>query len=198
MRITRQERRVQLSRRVVIASAVIFAVVFVLLGLRWCYLAILNRPAEPFAAQPTVVNVIDGDTIDVRVGRSTTRIRLLGIDTPETKDPRKPVQCFGPEASRRTAELLPKGTIVHLESDRETHDVFGRTLAYVHRSDGLFVNLSLVTDGYADVLTIAPNGSHSAEFGAAAAAAKAAATGLWAACGGPGRPAATVGSGAGR
>ncbi|CAB4322653.1 MAG: hypothetical protein F2520_01930 [Actinobacteria bacterium] len=198
MRITRQERRVQLSRRVVIASAVIFAVVFVLLGLRWCYLAILNRPAEPFAAQPTVVNVIDGDTIDVRVGRSTTRIRLLGIDTPETKDPRKPVQCFGPEASRRTAELLPKGTIVHLESDRETHDVFGRTLAYVHRSDGLFVNLSLVTDGYADVLTIAPNGSHSAEFGAAAAAAKAAAKGLWAACGGPGRPAATVGSGAGR
>ena len=198
MRITRQERRVQLSRRVVIASAVIFAVVFVLLGLRWCYLAILNRPAEPFAAQPTVVNVIDGDTIDVRVGRSTTRIRLLGIDTPETKDPRKPVQCFGPEASRRTAELLPKGTIVHLESDREPHDVFGRTLAYVHRSDGLFVNLSLVTDGYADVLTIAPNGSHSAEFGAAAAAAKAAAKGLWAACGGPGRPAATVGSGAGR
>jgi micrococcal nuclease len=198
MRVTRRERRAQLSRRIAIAITALLAVLTGLLGLRWCYFTLLHPPAEPFAAQPTVVKVIDGDTIDVRVGTSTTRIRLLGIDTPETKDPRKPVQCFGPEASRRTAELLPKGTIVHLESDRETHDVFGRTLAYVHRSDGLFVNLALVTDGFADVLTIAPNGSHSAEFGAAAAAAKAAAKGLWAACGGPGRPATTAGSGAGR
>ena len=198
MRTTRRERRVRLSRRIATAITVLLVAVVVLLGLRWCFAEFLNPPAEPFAAQPTVVKVIDGDTIDVRVGRSTTRIRLLGIDTPETKDPRKPVQCFGPEASRRTAELLPEGTIVHLESDRETHDVFGRTLAYVHRSDGLFVNLSLVTDGFADVLTIAPNGSHSAEFSAAAAAAKAAAIGLWAACGGPGQPATTAGSGAGR
>lgn len=198
MRITRRERRSQLRRKIVISTTAALMCIGVLLGLRWCYLAILHPTAEPFAAQPTVVKVIDGDTIDVRLGREITRIRLLGIDTPETKDPRKPVQCFGPEASHRTTELLPLGTIVHLESDRETHDVFGRTLAYVHRSDGLFINLSLVTDGYADVLTIAPNGSHSAEFGAAAAAAKAAAKGLWAACGGPGRPAATVGSGAGR
>ncbi len=198
MRITRRERRVQQSRRIATAITVLLGAGVALLALRWCFAEFLNPPAEPFAAQPTVVKVIDGDTIDVRIGRSTTRIRLLGIDTPETKDPRKPVQCFGPEASRRTAELLPKGTIVHLEPDRETHDVFGRTLAYVHRSDGLFVNLSLVTDGFADVLTIAPNGSHSAEFGAAAAAAKAAAKGLWAACGGPGRPTTTAGSGAGR
>ncbi len=198
MRITRRERRAQRGRRFAMFTITVLTIIGVLIGLRWTYTLLLNRPSEPFATQPTVAKVIDGDTIDVRIGRDTTRIRLLGIDTPETKDPRKPVQCFGPEASRRTAELLPKGTIVHLESDRETHDVFGRTLAYVHRSDGLFVNLSLVADGYADVLTIAPNGSHSAEFGAAAAAAKAAPKGLWAACGGPGRPAATVGSGAGR
>ena len=198
MRLTRKERHALLRRRFLLSLLVVIALLGTGLALRWCYLTLLDPPAEPFAAQPTVVKVIDGDTIDVRVGRSTVRVRLLGIDTPETKDPRKPVQCFGAEASHRTAELLPRGTIVHLESDRETHDVFGRTLAYVHRADGLFVNLSLVTDGYADVLTIAPNGAHSAEFIAAAAAARAAPRGLWAACGGPGRPVGTAASGTGR
>jgi micrococcal nuclease len=198
MRITARERRALRSRQVLITATVISAILGAALVVRWSVLTLLHTSTEPFAAEPTVVKVIDGDTIDVRLGRSVTRIRLLGIDTPETKDPRRPVQCFGPEASRRTAELLPEGTVVHLESDRETHDAFGRTLAYVHRDDGLFVNLSLVVDGYADVLTIAPNGAHSAEFTAAAAAARAAPIGLWATCGGPGRPLGTGTAGTGR
>ena len=98
------------------------------------------------------------------------------------------MQCFGAEASHRTAELLPVGTTVHLEADREQHDAFGRTLAYVHRDDGLFVNLALVAEGYAVVLTIAPNGSHATEFEAAEATARAEPRGLWQACGGPGQP----------
>jgi micrococcal nuclease len=143
----------------------------------------------PYAARPTVVRVIDGDTIEVRVGHSLEHIRLLGIDTPETKDPRKPQQCFGHEASEHTASLLPKGTIVRLERDLELHDAYDRTLAYVWReSDGLFVNLDLAMGGYADVLSIAPNTAHADELRAAVDAAKAEPRGLWRTCGGPGRP----------
>ncbi|MBU6328519.1 MAG: thermonuclease family protein [Acidobacteria bacterium] len=198
MRLTRREHRVRALRRAAV-GLLLGAVILALTAVAHRIIAgRLAGSASAFAARPTVVHVIDGDTIDVRIGRSTTRVRLLGIDTPETKDPRKPVQCFGPEASRRTAELLPVGTIVHLEADRETHDAFGRTLAYVHRDDGLFVNLSLVAEGYADVLIIAPNGSHNSELRAAAAAARAAPIGLWKVCGGPGRPAGGVGTGGGR
>lgn len=143
-----------------------------------------------FAAEPTVVDSIDGDTIDVRIGRRTVRVRLLGIDTPETKDPRKPVQCFGRDASEHTAALLPPGTVVRLERDREEHDAYGRTLAYVHRAaDGLFVNLDLAQGGYADVLSIAPNTTHADTLRAAVDDARRNARGLWGACGGPGRPA---------
>ena len=143
---------------------------------------VAQHSSAPYAAEPTVINVIDGDTIDVRIGYKRQRVRLLGIDTPETKDPRKPVQCFGHEASEHTAQLLPRGTIVRLEYDR--------LLAYVWRSsDGLFVNLDLVAQGYANILSIAPNTAHADELRAAMTEAKTAPRGLWATCGGPGKPA---------
>lgn len=158
------------------------------------FVVVLNTVARhsstPYAAEPTVIDVIDGDTIDVRLGYKRQRIRLLGIDTPETKDPRKPVQCFGHEASAHTAQLLPAGTILRLEHDLEEHDIYNRLLAYVWRaSDGLFINLDLVTGGFADILSIAPNTAHADEFRAAMVAAKAAPRGLWQTCGGPGKPA---------
>ncbi len=150
---------------------------------------VARHSSTPYAAEPTVIEVIDGDTIDVRIGYKRQRIRLLGIDTPETKDPRKPVQCFGHEASDHTAQLLPTGTIVRLEHDLEERDIYNRLLAYVWRaSDGLFVNLDLVTGGFADILSIAPNTAHADEFRAAMNAAKATPRGLWATCGGPGKP----------
>jgi micrococcal nuclease len=151
---------------------------------------VARHSSTPFAAEPTVIDVIDGDTIDVRIGYKRQRIRLLGIDTPETKDPRKPVQCFGHEASAHTAQLLPRGTILRLEHDLEEHDIYNRLLTYVWRAaDGLFVNLDLVSGGFADILSIAPNTAHADEFRAAMVAAKAAPRGLWASCGGPGKPA---------
>src|SRR5205085_3089746 len=97
------------------------------------------RPDRAGAA--TVARVVDGDTIVVHLGGRTETVRLLGIDTPETVDPRKPVQCFGTEASHRTKELLPPGTGVRLERDVEARDIYGRLLAYVRRDDGTFVNL---------------------------------------------------------
>lgn len=143
-----------------------------------------------WAAEPTIDKVIDGDTVVVHLGRDRVTVRLLGIDTPETKHPTKPVQCFGHDASERTKALLPRGTVVRLEHDIEERDAYGRLLAYVWRSDdGLFINLDLLVGGYADVLSIAPNTFHAEEFRIARDDARAAPRGLWRTCGGPGIPA---------
>ena len=146
-----------------------------------CSLLDRGGPAPPGTA--TVVRVVDGDTVDLRVGRRAETARLLGIDTPETVDPDAPVGCFGPEASARTKELLPAGTAVRVARDVEARDRYGRLLVYLTRvRDDLFVNRSLLVDGFARPLSIAPNEAHRAELARAAAEAQAAGRGLWAAC----------------
>jgi len=105
---------------------------------------------------------------------------LLGVDTPETVDPRKPVQCFGPEASAFTKSRL-QGRRVTLERDVETHDRYGRLLAYVV-VDGRRFNDELLRDGYARLLVIAPNGSHAREMLDEELAARRAGRGLWSRC----------------
>ncbi|HMK10044.1 MAG TPA: thermonuclease family protein [Acidimicrobiales bacterium] len=133
--------------------------------------------------QAVVRRVVDGDTIVVRVGGRDERVRLIGVDTPETVDPRKPVQCFGKEASAHTKSLLPAGTVVRLERDVEPRDRYDRLLAYVFRvADGLFVNLELARDGYAQQLTIPPNVAYVDQIRAAVAAARREGKGLWASC----------------
>ena len=142
------------------------------------------------AGTATVTTVIDGDTIVVRVQGRTEHVRLVGIDTPESVDPRRPMMCFGREASAETARLLPRGTTVRLERDVEARDSYGRLLAYVYRaSDRMFVNLSLARAGFADVLSIPPNTAHADEIRAAVDDARAAGRGLWGACGWFGQPA---------
>src|SRR5471030_347954 len=106
----------------------------------------------------TVVHVSDGDTIDVDVGGRTERVRILGADTPETVDPRKPVQCFGPEASAHTKAHL-SGRAVRLEFDVERRDRYGRLLAYVLIDGGRYED-ELLRRGLARLLVIPPNGSH--------------------------------------
>jgi micrococcal nuclease len=153
------------------------------LGLSACRPATTAAPTAPLAA--TVVRVIDGDTVDLRFGSTTERVRLIGVDTPETVKPNTPVQCFGPEASAHTKALLPKGTAVTVERDLEPRDTYGRLLLYVRRSaDGLFVNLDLARGGFARPLTIAPNTAHADEIGAAVEAARSGKVGLWGTCGG--------------
>ena len=128
----------------------------------------------------TVVEVIDGDTISVRVGDQLRTVRLLGIDTPETKHPTKGVECFGPEASAFTAaELL--GATVELEYDVQRRDQYGRDLAWIHRNGERF-NDRLVREGYARVLLIAPNGAHGRALVLEQLDARRAGRGLWAAC----------------
>lgn len=142
-----------------------------------------DAAASPLASNAVVVRVIDGDTVDLRFGERTERVRLIGIDTPETKKPNTPIQCFGPEASDYTKHLLPAGTAVSVRRDVQARDDYGRLLGYVYRSsDGLFVNLELARLGYARPLTIAPNNSQASKFVRAAQDAEAANRGLWATC----------------
>ena len=139
----------------------------------------------PLTANATVVYVSDGDTIGVEIDGVEERVRLIGIDTPETKKPDTPIECFGPEATAFTESLLPKGTSLHVQRDVEARDVYGRLLAYVYRSDdGLFVNLEVLGQGYARPLTIPPNVAHADEFVVAARNAEATNVGLWAGCSG--------------
>jgi len=141
------------------------------------------------AGSASVDRVVDGDTIIVRVAGRRERVRLIGIDTPESVKPNTPVQCFAIAASNRTKALLPAGTPVRLVGDVEQRDTYRRLLAYVYRAhDNLFVNLSLVHDGYAVPYTFPPNVAHTSEFVAAAADARSAGRGLWSACGPDERP----------
>jgi len=134
----------------------------------------------PAGIDVVVRKIVDGDTLDVSGGE---RVRLIGIDTPETKALDRPVGCFGKEASRFMTELLPLGTEVRLVGDAEQRDRFGRLLAYVYRrADGLFVNAELLRRGYAQLLTIPPNIAHTDEFTAIARQAREGSQGLWAAC----------------
>lgn len=136
--------------------------------------------ALPDGSDTTVTEVVDGDTIKVASGET---VRLIGVDTPEVKHPSKPVGCFGQEASAYTSQLLPPGTGVRLSFDVEQFDRYGRTLAYVYRSnDALFVNDTLVNEGFAHVSTYPPNVAHALDFAASQRAARDANRGLWAAC----------------
>ncbi len=100
----------------------------------------------------TVVKVVDGDTIDIDIPDGQyehTRIRLWGIDTPETKNPKIGVMYFGPQAAEFATELtLRKNVTVYLEEHR-TRGYYGRLLAYVQLPDGRFLNEVLLTEGYA-------------------------------------------------
>lgn len=150
--------------------------------------SLTRRDDAPPPGTATVVHVIDGDTVDLLIGRQAETARLLGIDTPETVKPGAPVDCFGPEASARTKHLLPPGTVVRLTRDVEVRDRFDRLLVYVVRAeDDLFVNRDLVAGGYARTLPIAPNDAHRADLAAAEAEARSGRRGLWDRCAPEGR-----------
>ena len=161
------------------------ALVALALGVGACGLR--DRP-DAVAGPPgtaVVVRPVDGDTVVVRIGGAEEPVRLIGIDTPESVSQQRPVECFGPEAKDRTAELLPPGTAVRLERDVEARDAYDRLLAYVTRADdGVLVNLLLVAEGYAESAPFPPNVAHQAELDRAMAAAKDEGRGLWPACGG--------------
>jgi micrococcal nuclease len=104
----------------------------------------------------TVARVVDGDTVRVRVRGFDTVVRLIGIDTPETRHPSRPVECWGPEATARARALMPAGARVRLEADpsQDVRDRYGRLLAHVYtggRTGAASVNRALVASGAARV-----------------------------------------------
>jgi len=150
---------------------------------------VASNPAttQEKAALYPVVKVVDGDTIDVSVNGEKIRVRLIGLDTPEIVDPRKPVQCFGREASEKAHEILD-GTSVRLEMDPSQGDLdkYGRTLAYVFLKDWTNFAELMITEGYGHEYTYNLPYRYQAEFKAAEAEAREEKKGLWAgACGSP-------------
>jgi micrococcal nuclease len=141
--------------------------------------ALLDRGEAGGESSGRVERVVDGDTIVLAGGE---RVRYIGVDTPESVKPGTPVQCYAKAASHFNARLV-EGQRVRLRYDAERQDRYGRTLAYVFRSqDGLFVNAELVRRGYATTLTIPPNVAHADDFRRLAGGARRAGRGLWSAC----------------
>jgi micrococcal nuclease len=149
--------------------------------------ACTGDPSSAVDGRAIVTGVVDGDTIDVEVGGRSERVRMIGIDTPETKKPNSPVECYGPEASAFTTALLPQGTAVRLERDVVGRDDYGRLLAYVYLANAeghatTHVNMTIVEHGFARPLTIDPNSTFARDFARAAGRAERDEVGLWAAC----------------
>jgi len=130
-----------------------------------------------------VDRVVDGDTIMVELDGDIQRIRLIGIDAPESVTPDVPQECYGPEASAALSQLLPPGTEVWLESDQEPQDRFGRPLRYVYRGDdGLFINQWLTTHGFVESRSYPPNISRQDTLDAAELDAADNDRGMWGNC----------------
>ncbi len=129
-----------------------------------------------------VIKVIDGDTIQVSVDGKTETIRLIGIDSPETVDPRKPVQCFGKEASSKAKEMLSgKDVMLEADSTQGERDKYDRLLRYIYLEDGTNINMLMIRDGYAHEYTYQSNPyKYQGEFIDAEQSARDEKKGLWA------------------
>ena len=132
-----------------------------------------------------VLRVVDGDTIIVLRDGREERLRYIGIDAPESVDPDRPTECYGPESKEENTRLV-SGEDVFLEADEEERDRFGRLLRYVYisgpDSNLVMVNEALVAKGFAEAGSFPPNERYSDELFAAERLAQASGAGLWSAC----------------
>jgi micrococcal nuclease len=132
---------------------------------------------DPVRQPANVARIVDGDTIVVTIGEEDLRVRLIGIDSPETVHPSRPVQCYGEEAKEKLTELIDEKTI-WLEKDVSETDRFGRLLRYVYVGD-IFVNEYMVREGYAFAVTFPPDIRYRDLFAEAQAEAEENKRGLW-------------------
>lgn len=128
-----------------------------------------------------VIRVVDGDTIVVALDGRATRVRYIGVDTPESVKPNTPVECFAKRAVALNRSLV-EGRRVTLRFDRERTDRYGRLLAYVTNDRGVDVNSALIGAGAARTMAISPNTSRSGEFSKLEAKARRDGRGLWREC----------------
>ena len=129
-----------------------------------------------------VTEVVDGDTIHVDMNGKNETVRFIGVDTPETKKPNSPVQCYGPEASAYTKQTLT-GKSVRLEADPldDNRDRYGRLLRYIYLQDGSLLEESLIAQGYGFAYVSFPFGKKD-ELAKLQEQARGAKIGLWARC----------------
>ena len=151
------------KRRLAAAIATLLSVGIVATG---CTSTPAPNKAGANDSRATVVRIVDGDTIVADVTGTETTIRLLNIDTPETKDPNEPVQCLGPEATEYMKSLLTPGDKIDLEYDVQRLDPYGRTLAGVYKNDSL-VNADIAAAGLGVAVVYQPNERFYAEVKAA-------------------------------
>lgn len=137
----------------------------------------IGQVAGTETTQAVVTRVIDGDTIELETGE---KVRYIGIDTPETKNPNKTVECFGREASIKNRELI-FGKTVTLEKDVSETDRYGRLLRYVYL-DGVMINEYLVRQGFAQAISFTPDVKHQDKLREAERLAKEENLGLWGKC----------------
>jgi micrococcal nuclease len=138
----------------------------------------VKKTSEPAAvSEVKVIRVIDGDTIEIEGGE---RVRYIGIDAPETVEPQKPVQCFGPEAAAKNKELV-EGKTVRLEKDTTDRDKYDRLLRYVYVGENL-INTELVQLGFAKAWAYPPDLKYQDQINEAEQTAKKIKNGLWAIC----------------
>lgn len=131
-------------------------VIAFLLGIVAVYSVWTLTGGDPQGPWVLVTHVTDGDTIGIGRGWRYQKVRLIGVDTPETVHPEKPIEAFGPEASAFTRQRL-QGQRVHLAFEAHNlRDRYNRLLAYVFLSDGTLFNAELVTEGYAQVRNPVP------------------------------------------
>lgn len=144
-------------------------------------------PVEPLQGPFDVVQVVDGDTVRIATGDGRITLRLIGIDTPETVHPSRPVGCFGPEASDEAKRLL-RGAQVWIELDpgQGLTDKYDRMLAYVWTSPTDMFNWHMIREGFATEYTYDAAYNHRAAFVAAERVAAGEGRGLWGACQTPG------------
>lgn len=128
-----------------------------------------------------VIKVVDGDTLKININGTEETLRLIGMDTPEVVDPRKPVQCFGKEASNKAKEILT-GKKVRLEADstQSDRDKYNRLLRYVILEDGTNFNKMMISEGYAHEYTYEKPYKYWVDFKEAERKAKQEEKGLWA------------------
>lgn len=128
-----------------------------------------------------VTKITDGDTLHIMMNGTDETVRLIGINTPETVDSRRVVECFGKEASERMKEIA-SGEIVRLEYDdsQSLRDTYGRLLAYVYLEGGEMINRKLVAEGYAYEYTYLTPYRYQKEFKELQRLAKSSNRGLWA------------------
>lgn len=159
---------------------IIISIISLIIGLGYYFLQSKNVIEKKVVMDPEskiVTRVIDGDTIEIEGGQ---KVRYIGINTPETKDPRKEVECFGKEAAGENNKLV-MGKRVKLEKDVSDKDKYGRLLRYVYVGE-LFINLELIKNGYAQIMTYPPDVKYQKDFLTAEKQAREQNLGLWSKC----------------